>query len=326
VLVRSLQGLLGAADEGVRAGRRGAGHQGSESAAGLSRRDAAPTGTVHGCDGISGWHALSRVLEVDQTPIGKTPRSCPATYVGFWDRIRKLFAASPEARIQGWGAARFSFNTTGGRCPACEGQGVQRIEMSFLPDVRVPCEVCGGSRFDRETREVRYLGLDIGQILALDVDRAVEVFAAHPAIRHPLTLLQEVGLGYLSLGQPSPTLSGGEAQRIKLVTELTKARSTADGTHPRPTLYVLDEPTVGLHMADVERLIAVLHRLVDAGHTVIAIEHDLDLIAAADWVIDLGPEGGEAGGQVVAEGTPEQIAAGGELPTAAALREWLGGG
>jgi excinuclease ABC subunit A len=203
---------------------------------------------------------------------------------------------------------------------------MQRLEMSFLPDVRVPCEVCGGRRFDRETREVRYLGLDIGEVLALDVDRAVEVFAAHPAIRHPLTLLQEVGLGYLSLGQPSPTLSGGEAQRIKLVTELTKARPTDDGTHPRPTLYVLDEPTVGLHMADVERLIAVLHRLVDAGHTVLAIEHDLDLIAAADWVIDLGPEGGDAGGRVVATGTPEQIvAAGGDLPTAVALREWLGG-
>ena len=326
VLVRSLQGLLGAADEGARGGRRGARDRGAVAAAGASRRDAAPTGALHGCAGLSGWHGLSRVLEVDQTPIGKTPRSCPATYVGFWDAIRKLFAATAEARILGWSAARFSFNTPGGRCPACEGQGIQRLEMSFLPDVRVPCEVCGGSRFDRETREVRYLGLDIGAVLALDVDRAVEVFAAHPAIRHPLTLLQDVGLGYLSLGQQSPTLSGGEAQRIKLVTELTKARLTADGTHPRPTLYVLDEPTVGLHMADVERLIGVLHRLVDAGHTVLAIEHDLDLIAAADWVIDLGPEGGEAGGRVVAQGTPEQIAVkGGDLPTATALREWLGG-
>ncbi|HYN79201.1 MAG TPA: excinuclease ABC subunit UvrA, partial [Lamprocystis sp. (in: g-proteobacteria)] len=254
VLVRSLKGLLGERD----------------GAPGRARRGEAPTAAVlPGCAGIAGWHGLSRVLEVDQTPIGKTPRSCPATYVGFWDRIRKLFAATAQARIQGWGAARFSFNTTGGRCPACEGQGVQRLEMSFLPDVRVTCEQCGGSRFDRETREVRYLGLDIGGVLALDVDRAVEVFAAHPAIRHPLALLQEVGLGYLSLGQASPTLSGGEAQRIKLVTELAKARPTDDGTHPRPTLYVLDEPTVGLHMADVERLITVLHRLVDAGHTVI---------------------------------------------------------
>jgi excinuclease ABC subunit A len=262
---------------------------------------------------------------VDQTPIGKTPRSCPATYVGFWDPIRRLFAATPEARMLGWGPARFSFNTAGGRCPACEGQGVQRLEMSFLPDVRLPCEVCGGSRFERETREVRYRGLDVGQVLDLDVDGALDVFDAHRAIHHPLTLLQAVGLGYLRLGQPSPTLSGGEAQRIKLVTELAKARPTLDGTNPRPTLYVLDEPTVGLHRADVERLVAVLHRLVDAGHTVLAIEHDLPLIAEADWVIDLGPEGGDQGGDVVAQGTPEEIAQGaGELPTAAALRRWLG--
>ena len=277
---------------------------------------------LHGCDGLVGWRNLSRVLEVDQTPIGKTPRSCAATYVGFWDRIRQLFAATTEARIQGWTAARFSFNTPGGRCPVCEGQGVQRLEMSFLPDVRLPCEACGGSRFERETREVRYLGLDIGEVLALEVDRAVEVFAAHPAVQHPLRLLQDVGLGYLTLGQPSPTLSGGEAQRIKLVTELAKARPSLDGTNPRPTLYVLDEPTVGLHMADVERLVAVLHRLVDAGHTVLAIEHDLSLIAAADWVVDLGPEGGDGGGQLVAQGSPERIAEdGGNLPTATALRE-----
>ena len=207
------------------------------------------------------------MLEVDQTPIGKTPRSCPATYVGFWDRIRQLFAATTEARIRGWGAARFSFNTPGGRCPACEGQGVQRFEMSFLPDVRLPCEVCGGSRFERETREVRYLGLDIGEVLALEVDRGVEIFAAHPAVQHPLRLLQEVGLGYLTLGQPSPTLSGGEAQRIKLVTELTKARSTrAAPIRARRSTLRDDKPIrPGPHMADVERLVAVLHRLVDAG-------------------------------------------------------------
>ncbi len=332
VLARSLQSLLaqppGTAEPqlGPPRDRRAPARPARRPPARPAPKSAGRAPTLHGCTALSGWHALTRVLEVDQTPIGKTPRSCPATYVGFWDRIRQLFAAAPESRIQGWSAARFSFNTPGGRCPACEGQGLQRIEMSFLPDVRVPCEVCGGSRFDRETRAVRYLGLDIGEVLALPVDAAVEVFAAHPAIQHPLTLLQEVGLGYLSLGQQSPTLSGGEAQRIKLVTELTKARPSIDGTHPRPTLYVLDEPTVGLHMADVERLLTVLHRLVDAGHTVLAIEHDLDFIAAADWVIDLGPEGGDAGGQVVAEGAPEQVAeTGGELATAVALREWFAG-
>ncbi len=313
VLVRSLHGLL-AQDKAQ--GRGGSPAPGPR-----------PSALLQGCAGLTGWRGLTRVLEVDQTPIGKTPRSCPATYVGFWDRIRQLFAATAEARILGWGPARFSFNTPGGRCPACDGQGVQRLEMSFLPDVRIPCEVCGGSRFERETREVRYLGLDIGEVLAAEVDQAVELFAAHPAIRHPLELLQDVGLGYLTLGQPSPTLSGGEAQRIKLVTELTKARPTLDGIHPRPTLYVLDEPTVGLHMADVERLVAVLHRLVDAGHTVLAIEHDLSLIAEADWVVDLGPEGGDAGGRLVAAGTPERVARdGGELPTGAALRKWLAQG
>jgi excinuclease ABC subunit A len=248
---------------------------------------------------LSGWEGLSRVLEVDQTPIGKTPRSCPATYVGFWDAIRRLFAATSEARILGWGPARFSFNTAGGRCSGCEGQGVQKLEMSFLPDVRMTCEVCGGSRFDRETREVRYQGLDIGQVLALSVEEAMEVFHAHRTIHHALALLQDVGLGYLQLGQQSPTLSGGEAQRIKLVAELAKARPTAvsgpkssmDQPTTRPTLYVLDEPTVGLHMADVERLISVLHRLVDAGHSVLVIEHNLDLMTEADWIIDLGPGG-----------------------------------
>ncbi len=315
VLVASLRGLLGEEKEKGRSLARTV----------PSRRGAAPTRSgLKGCEGLTGWKGLARVLEVDQTPIGKTPRSCPATYVGFWDPIRRLFAATPEARMLGWGPARFSFNTTGGRCPACEGKGVQRLEMSFLPEVRLPCEVCGGSRFERETREVRYRGLDIGEVLALDVDRALEVFAAHRAIHHPLTLLQAVGLGYLSLGQPSPTLSGGEAQRIKLVTELAKARSSLDGTNPRPTLYVLDEPTVGLHRSDVERLVAVVHRLVDAGHTVVAIEHDLPLIAEADWVLDLGPEGGDQGGDLIAQGTPEQVAAtGGDLPTAAALRHWL---
>lgn len=195
------------------------------------------------------------------------------------------------------------------------------MEMSFLPDVKIPCEACGGSRFNREIRGVRYKDLDIGQILALGVDQAAETFAAHPSVHHALTLLQDVGLGYLTLGQQSPTLSGGEAQRIKLVTELAKARPSEDGTTARPTLYVLDEPTVGLHMADVERLVRVLHRLVDAGHSVLVIEHNLDLIAEADWVLDLGPEGGEAGGRVVAEGPPQEIAKSEDSHTATALRD-----
>jgi len=299
VLVRSLRGLLNA--EHRKGGR-------------------ARKAELHGCAGLTGWQALSRVLEVDQTPIGKTPRSCPATYVGFWDRIRRLFAAVPDARMLGWGPGRFSFNTRGGRCDACEGQGVQRLEMSFLPDVKIPCEACGGSRFNRETREIRYKGMDIGQVLDLGVDEAAEAFSAHPAIHHPLTLLQDVGLGYLTLGQQSPTLSGGEAQRIKLVTELAKARPTEEGLTARPTLYVLDEPTVGLHMADVERLVAVLHRLVDAGHTVLVIEHNLDLVAESDWVVDLGAEGGEAGGRIVAEGPPEKLAGAEGSHTAEALR------
>ena len=279
---------------------------------------------LHGCRGLTGWQSLYRILEVDQTPIGKTPRSCPATYIGFWDRIRRLFAAAPEARMLGWGPGRFSFNTKGGRCDACDGQGMQRLEMSFLPDVKVPCEVCHGSRFNAETRAIRYRGHGIGEVLGMGVDEAVEVFSAHPAIRHPLELLQAVGLGYLTLGQASPTLSGGEAQRIKLVSELAKARTGADGLTDRPTLYVLDEPTVGLHMADVERLIGVLQRLVDAGHSVLVIEHDLDLIAAADWIIDLGPEGGSAGGRIVAQGAPSTIATTGEGHTAEALRRSIG--
>jgi excinuclease ABC subunit A len=276
-----------------------------------------------GCRALYGWQSLSRVLEVDQTPIGKTPRSCPATYVGFWDAVRTLFAATPESRLLGWTPSRFSFNTSAGRCPACEGQGLRKLEMSFLPDVRLTCEVCGGSRFDRETREIRYRGLDIGQVLALGIDAAVELFANHPAIAHPLRLLQDVGLGYLTLGQPSPTLSGGEAQRIKLVTELAKARPGADGVTSRSTLYVLDEPTVGLHMADVERLIAVLHRLVDVGHSVLVIEHNLDLIAESDWVLDLGPEGGAGGGRIVAEGAPERLVSDSDGATGRALREHL---
>ena len=286
--------------------------------------------TWMGCDGIEGWHAIDRVLEVDQTPIGKTPRSCPATYVGFWDDIRRLFASTRDAQIRGWTATRFSFNTGDGRCAECGGQGMRTIEMNFLPDVKVLCDACQGNRFNPETLSVQWQGKHIGEVLAMDVDEAVAFFASHQRVLRSLKLMQDVGLGYLTLGQPSPTLSGGEAQRIKLVTELVKARldegvhRTGRASRSPHTLYVLDEPTVGLSMADVEKLIAVLHRLVDADNTVVVIEHNLDIIAEADWIVDLGPEGGSGGGQLVVQGSPETVLAQAETShTAAALGEFL---
>jgi len=297
--------------------------------------DSLKAGGPVGCKALKGRKLIERVLEVDQAPIGKTPRSCPATYVGFWDSIRRLFADTNESRIRGWGPSRFSFNTKGGRCETCEGQGIKKIEMSFLPDVRVACEACNGQRFNGETLGAKLRGKSVGEVLAMSVDEAVEFFAAHASIHHALRLLQDVGLGYLTLGQQSPTLSGGEAQRIKLVTELAKVRGfglsknlpssnlvgRGETVFKGPqTLYVLDEPTVGLHMADVEKLIRVLHRLVDAGNTVVLIEHNLDVIAEADWLIDLGPEGGDAGGKVVYQGPPEKARRG---HTAQALGEFL---
>ncbi|MGH8625958.1 MAG: excinuclease ABC subunit UvrA, partial [Gammaproteobacteria bacterium] len=289
--------------------------------------------TFVGCEEIRGFEALRQVCEVDQTPIGKTPRSCPATYAGFWDPIRKLYADTAEARLRAYGPPRFSFNLAGGRCEACEGRGIKTIGMSFLPDVSVPCEVCNGARFNAETLAVRYRDKTIAEVLAMSVDEAVEFFRAHRRTVRALQLLQDVGLGYLTLGQPSPTLSGGEAQRIKLVTELAKAKESGElplwrgnsgRAKPTSTLYVLDEPTIGLHMADVEKLIRVLHRLVTGGNTVVIIEHNLDIIAEADWLIDLGPEGGAGGGRITVQGTPEEVARlRKQSHTAKALAEFL---
>ena len=276
-----------------------------------------------GCDDVT-WpkDAIGRVLEVDQTPIGKTPRSCPATYVGFFNAIRNLFAQTSEAQARGYQPTRFSFNTAEGRCPVCEGQGQISVEMNFLPNVKIACEACGGQRFDEETLAVKWMDKSIGDVLNMSVDDALEFFANRTSIAKPLQLLQAVGLGYLRLGQPSNTLSGGEAQRIKLVTELAKAYSQMRSRRTSHTFYILDEPTVGLHMADVEKLVNVLHALVDAGNTVVVIEHNLDLIAEADWVIDLGPEGGPAGGTVTAQNEPAMVARR-KSPTGVALKAFL---
>jgi excinuclease ABC subunit A len=270
-----------------------------------------------GCDRITGWESLSRVIEIDHSPIGRTPRSTPATYVGFFDEIRKLFARLPDSRTRGYGPGRFSFNVAGGRCETCAGQGEIRVEMSFLPDVYVHCETCGGRRYNEETLDVRYRGKSIHDVLDMTFGEGLEFFAAVPAIRREMELLVAIGLDYMTFGQPSPTLSGGEAQRIKLSAELQK-RATGS------TLYVLDEPTTGLHFEDVRKLLSVLQRLVSQGNTVLVIEHNLDVVKTADWIVDLGPEGGDAGGEIVVAGPPETVAAHPTSHTGRFLAEVLG--
>ena len=267
---------------------------------------------------ISGLEHVDKVIHVDQSPIGRTPRSNPATYTGVFDHIRRLFASTPEAKMRGYLQGRFSFNVKGGRCEACSGDGTIKIEMNFLPDVYVPCEVCHGARYNRETLEVHYKGKTIAEVLDMPIEEAADFFAAVPPIARHMNTLGEVGLGYVRLGQPATTLSGGEAQRVKLASELQK-RSTGR------TVYVLDEPTTGLHFEDIRKLLHVLSGLVDKGNTVLVIEHNLDVIKTADWLIDMGPEGGSRGGYVVAEGTPEEVAAVGASYTGAFLKPILEG-
>ena len=252
-------------------------------------------------DNIEGIEHLDKVIIIDQSPIGRTPRSNPATYTGLFTPIRELFASTPEAKLRGYSAGRFSFNVRGGRCENCSGDGIIKIEMHFLPDVYVPCEVCKGKRYNREALEIHFKGKSISDILEMNCEEALEFFANIPSIARKLQTMVEVGLGYIALGQPATTLSGGEAQRIKLATELSR-RPTGR------TLYILDEPTTGLHMADVDKLLGVLHALVDTGNSMIVIEHNLDVIKSADHIIDMGPEGGAGGGIIIAQGTPEHIA------------------
>jgi excinuclease ABC subunit A len=266
---------------------------------------------------LVGWEQIDKVIDIDQSPIGRTPRSNPATYTGMFDHIRKLFSQVPEARVRGYQPGRFSFNVRGGRCENCAGDGQIKIEMHFLPDVYVTCEVCKGHRYNRETLEVRYKHRSIADVLEMSVDEALEFFQNIPVIKRHLQTLSDVGLGYVKLGQPAPTLSGGEAQRIKLSSELQK-RATGS------TLYILDEPTTGLHFEDIRKLLSVLQRLVAQGNTVIVIEHNLDVVKTADWIVDLGPEGGDAGGEVVVTGTPETVAAHPTSHTGRFLAEVLG--
>ncbi|TMK69181.1 MAG: ATP-binding cassette domain-containing protein, partial [Actinobacteria bacterium] len=251
--------------------------------------------------GVDGIDVFDKVIEIDQKPIGRTPRSNPATYTDLFTHIRELYSLTPESKVRGYKPGRFSFNVRGGRCETCKGDGQIKIEMHFLPDVYVPCETCKGARYNRETLEVRFKGKSIADVLEMSVEEALRFFAKIPKLRRRLQTLHDVGLDYIKLGQPATTLSGGEAQRVKLSAELSKV---ATGR----TLYILDEPTTGLHFADIEKLLDVLQRLVDAGNTVLVIEHNLDVIKQADWIVDLGPEGGEAGGEMIATGTPEDVA------------------
>jgi excinuclease ABC subunit A len=266
---------------------------------------------------IEGTELIDKVINIDQSPIGRTPRSNPATYTGVFDKIRTLFSSSLEAKVRGYQPGRFSFNVKGGRCEACSGDGTIKIEMHFLPDVYVPCEVCKGARYNRDTLDVTFKNKNIAEVLDLSIEDALEFFKHQPTIARQLQTLYDVGLGYVRLGQPAPTLSGGEAQRVKLASELGK-RATGR------TVYMLDEPTTGLHFDDVKRLLGVLARLVEGGNTVIVIEHNLDVVKSADWIIDLGPEGGDAGGLVVAEGTPEHVAKTAESYTGRFLAPILG--
>jgi excinuclease ABC subunit A len=274
---------------------------------------------------LANHDSIQAVYEVDQSPIGRTPRSIPATYVGFFDTLRQVYAQVPEARLRGYSPSRFSFNSAAGRCPECEGAGTVKLEMNFLPPAYVRCEVCAGTRFNRETLDIQYGGKNVAEALELSVEEALEFFGSLPKIKRALQALHDTGLGYLKLGQTSPTLSGGEAQRVKLVSHLLSGLREPDTIHraPKRNLFILEEPTIGLHIADIRRLVEVLQRLVDAGHSVIVIEHNLDLIAEADWVIDLGPEGGAGGGRLVAEGPPESVARNKSSHTGQFLRKVL---